>query len=128
MECIALDATTARGARRSDGRAVQLFAAVGQHSGAVLGQAAADAKTIEINAFAPLLDRLNITGAIITADALCTQRAHAGYLSGRGAHYIFIAKANQPSLHRQLRSVPCKQVPPADTTTARDRVESRPEP
>jgi predicted transposase YbfD/YdcC len=41
-----------------------------------------------------LLDRIDITGAIITADALHTQRAHAAYLRGRGAHYIFVAKGN----------------------------------
>jgi len=106
---------------------VHLFAALDQQTGAVLGQTAVDAKTNEINAFAPLLDRLDITGAIITADALHTHRAHAGYLSGLGAHYIFIAKGNQPSLDRQLRSVPWKQVPPADTTASKShgRVETR---
>jgi predicted transposase YbfD/YdcC len=74
-----------------------------------------------------LLDRLDITDAIITADALHTQRAHADYLFGRGAHYILIVKGNQPSLHRQLRSVPWKQVPAADTTSNKGhgRVETR---
>ncbi len=31
----------------------------------------------QISAFAPLLDRVDITDVIITADALHTQRAHA---------------------------------------------------
>lgn len=35
----------------------------------------------------PLLARIDVTGAIITPDALPTQRAHAAYLSGRGVHY-----------------------------------------
>lgn len=118
-QVIALDDKTVRGARRDNGRAVHLFAALDQLTGAVLGQTAVDAKTNKINAFAPLLDRLNSTGAITTADTLHTQRAHAGYLPGRGAHYIFIAKGNQPSLHRQLASVRWKQVPPADTTTGK---------
>jgi predicted transposase YbfD/YdcC len=124
---IALDGKTSRGARRLDGRALHLFAALDHLSGAVLGQCAVDVKTNEINVFGPLLDRLDITDAIITADALHTQRAHADYLSGRGAHYIFIVKGNQPSLHRQLRSVPWKQVPAADTTSSRghSRVETR---
>lgn len=49
------------------------------------------------------------------------------HLTGRGAHYIFIAKGNQPGLHRQLRSVPWEQVPPADTTISKGhgRVETR---
>jgi predicted transposase YbfD/YdcC len=86
-----------------------------------------DVKTNEINAFGPLLDRFDITDAIITADALHTQRAHADYLFGRGAHYILIVKGNQPSLHRQLRSVPWKQIPAVDTTSNKGhgRVETR---
>jgi predicted transposase YbfD/YdcC len=123
----ALDGKTSRGARCPGGRAVHLFAAIDQVSGVVLGQCAVDVKTNEINAFGPLLDRFDITDAIITADALHTQRAHAEYLFGRGAHYILIVKGNQPSLHHQLRSVPWKHVPAADTTTDKGhgRIETR---
>jgi hypothetical protein len=81
----ALDGRTSRGARRVDGRAAHLFAAIDQVSGVVLGQRAVDLRTNEINAFGPLLDRWNITDAIIPADALPTQRAHADYLNRRGA-------------------------------------------
>jgi len=128
LQVIAVDGKTARGARRCDGRAVHLFAALSQDTSVVLGQCALDPKTNEINTFGPLLDRLNITGAIINADALHTQRAHVTYLSEHGAHSIFIiAKDNQPRLHRQLASVPWKQVPPADPTTRKGhgRVETR---
>ena len=123
----ALDGKTSRGARCSGGRAVHLFAAIDQGSGVVMGQCAVDVKTNEINAFGSLLDRFDITDAIITADALHTQRTHAEYLFGRGAHYILIVKGNQPSLHHQLRSVPWKQVPAADTTSNKGhgRVETR---
>jgi len=88
LQVIAVDGKTARGARRGDGRAVHLFAALSQDTSVVLEQCALDPKTNEINTFGPLLDRLNITGAIITADALRTQRAHATYLTGRGVHYL----------------------------------------
>jgi hypothetical protein len=39
--------------------------------------------------FPLLLDRIGITGAVITADAMHAQRGHATYLAGRGAHYLF---------------------------------------
>jgi len=71
----------------------------------------------EISAFGPLLDRIDITEAIITADALHTQRANVSYLTGRGAHYLLTVKANQPSLLRQLRALPWADVPIADVTT-----------
>ena len=80
-----------------------------------------------ITAFAPLLDRIDITGAIITADALHTQHRHADYLRGRGAHYVLTVKGNQPNLHRQLRALPWAQIPAVDLTCDKGhgRIESR---
>jgi hypothetical protein len=68
-----------------------------------------------------------LTGVIVTADALHTQRAHVDYLSGRGAHYLFTVKANQPTLLRQLRALPWADVPVADQTsnTGHGRNETR---
>jgi predicted transposase YbfD/YdcC len=74
-------------------------------------------KTNEISAFGPLLDRIDLPGALVTADALHTQRGHVAYLTGRGAHYLLTVKANQPTLLRQLRRLPWSDVPIADTTT-----------
>jgi hypothetical protein len=70
----ALDGKSSRGARCLDGRAVHLFAAIDQVGGVVLGQCSVGVKTNEINAFGPLLDRFDITDAIISADALHAQR------------------------------------------------------
>lgn len=113
---IALDGKSARGARSAGGRAVHLLAAYDTASGEVLGQSVVDGKTNEISAFGPLLDRIDITGAIITADALHTQRGHVHYLTGRDAHYLLTVKANQPTLLRQLKALPWNDVPVADTT------------
>jgi predicted transposase YbfD/YdcC len=127
LRMIAIDGKSARGARGPDGRAVHLLAAFGQVSGIVLGQTVVDGKANEINAFAPLADRIDITGAIITADALHTQHRHADYLIGRGAHYVLTVKRNQPSLHRQLAALPWAQIPAVDLTDDKGhgRIESR---
>ena len=56
-----------------------LLAVIDQHTRVVLGQIGVDGKTSEITAFAPLLDTLtgiDLTGVVITADALHTQREH----------------------------------------------------
>ena len=55
-------------------------------------------RTNEIRCAIPLLDAIDIEGKDITADALLTQRAIACYLVGRGAHYHFTVKGNQPTL------------------------------
>jgi predicted transposase YbfD/YdcC len=113
---IAVDGKSARGARLADERAVHLLAALDTSNGIVLGQSVVDGKTNEITAFAPLLDRVDITDAIITADALHTQDEHARYLHRRGAHYVFIVKGNRPRLHQQLAGLPWRDMPAVDLT------------
>ena len=54
--------------------------------------------------FIPLLEGLDIAGKTVTADALLTQRTLARYLvEQRGAHYLFTAKDNQPTLLADIR-------------------------
>ena len=124
---IAVDGKSARGARVGGGRAVHLLAALHHGDGVVLGQRVVDGKSNEITAFAPLLDSIDITGSIVTADALHTQREHADYLTRRGAHYLFTVKGNQPTLHAQLKALPWREVPAVDVTrdAGHARVESR---
>lgn len=128
VRVIAIDGKSARGARGPEGRAVHLLAAFDHDSGVVLGQTVVDGKTNEITAFAPLLDRVEVTGAIITADALHTQRTHAEYLHERGAHYVLTVKRNQPGLHQQLTSLPWAQIPEVDLTRDKALDESSPAP
>jgi hypothetical protein len=83
--------------------------------------------TNELTAFEPLLGLIDITGAIITADALHVPHRHADYLTGRGTPYVLMVKRNQLTLHRQLRGPypgrrcarrggpPCPAEPPRGT-------------
>jgi predicted transposase YbfD/YdcC len=92
----------------------------------VLGQLDVDGKTNEIPMLSKLLDTINILGALITADALHTQTAHADYLvTERGAHYLLTVKRNQPTLHRQLAALPWANVPITDIQN--DRAHGREE-
>ena len=59
-------------------------------------------QTNEIGMAIPLLEGCDIAGKDITGDALLTQRALASYIVARQAHYHFTAKANQPTLHRDI--------------------------
>jgi predicted transposase YbfD/YdcC len=64
--------------------------------------------------FATLLDRIDLTGVVVTADALHAQRAHAEYLAGqRGVRYLITVKGNQPGLRAQLAALPWRQIPVA---------------
>ncbi len=113
---IAVDGKATRGARVGDTAAPHLLAALDHTTGAVLGQLQVDGKSNEITAFAPLLDGIDIAGAVVTADALHTQRAHVEYLTGRGADWVFTAKGNQPTLLAALKALPWGQVDVAHET------------
>lgn len=119
-QVIAFDGKTLRGARGAAGNLVHLLAGLCQHTGAVLAQLAVDVKTNEIPMLRKLLDTLDITGAVITADALHCQRDTAEYIIGRGAHYIFTVKNNQPKLRTKLKTLPWKQIPIIDTSIEHD--------
>ena len=110
---IAVDGKTLRGSGHGGEDNRHLLAAFDHAHGVVLGQAEVGAKTNEIPLFSTLLDRIDITGAVITADALHAQREHATYLAGRSAYYLLIVKRNQPGLHAQLAALPWREVPVA---------------
>jgi predicted transposase YbfD/YdcC len=89
-------------------------------TGGILGQTGVDHTTNEIARFRPLLDRLDLTDTVVTADALHTQREHAEWLvTAKHAAYLLIVKGNQPALRRQLATLPWREVPVADTACDR---------
>lgn len=64
-----------------------------------MGQEAVDDKSKEIKAIPRLLDRLELTGALVTIDAMGTQTAIAEAVVRRGADYLLALKANLPATH-----------------------------
>ncbi|GAA1249363.1 ISAs1 family transposase [Streptomyces aureus] len=109
---IAVDGKSLRGAARAGGRRIHLLAALDHTSGLVLAQLDVGEKTNEITCFQPLLDTVaDLPDAVVTSDALHTQREHAIYLTRRSAHYIVIAKGNQKKLRKQIKGLPWKEIP-----------------
>lgn len=62
-----------------------------------------------------MLDQIDLTGVVVTADALHTTRDHARYLVERGGHYVFTVKENQHRLYGLLNSLPWHEIPTATT-------------
>jgi predicted transposase YbfD/YdcC len=126
VTAIAVDGKTLRGTCDETGQGVHLLAAMTHDSGTVVSQREVDAKTNEITCFQPLLDTVNLAGAVVTADALHTQRSHASYLVERGADYVFIVKDNQPNLFTQLDSLNWDLLPlHTNKNTGHGRIERR---
>ncbi|MEZ3183266.1 ISAs1 family transposase [Streptomyces pimonensis] len=108
---VAVDGKAARGSRTGGKTAVHLLAAVLHEGQAVVSQRQIAAKSNEIPAFTPLLERLDLRGCVITADAMHTQTGHAEHVIARGGHYILVVKGNRKKLRRQLRHLPWREVP-----------------
>jgi predicted transposase YbfD/YdcC len=100
-EVIAVDGKTLRGSKTaSDGTgALHLISAYATEAGLVLAQRAVDGKSNEITAIPELLDMLNLEGAIVSIDAMGTQKEIARRIVDKGADYVLALKGNQTSLH-----------------------------
>lgn len=101
---VALDGKTLKGARRNDGTRVHLLSAFLHQQAITIGQLEVDGKTNEIPMVQPLLDPLDIKGAVVTADALHTQVKTARYIvEEKQADFLFIVKENQKNLLDDIR-------------------------
>jgi predicted transposase YbfD/YdcC len=123
---LAVDGKTLRGARTDHGEQTKLVAVFDHAEHLALSQVEVVAGD-ELAAFAPVLDTVpDLRGVVVTADALHCQRTHAEYLHGRGAHYLFTVKGNQPTLRQALARLPWAQVPGLrDRQIGHGRTESR---
>lgn len=114
-EPIALDGKVLRGTRSIGATkdTLQLVSAFGHHSGMVMNQVAVPDKASEMKAVKPLLDAMELTGRVVTADALHTQIETANYLvEDKKAHYLFTVKDNQPTLKADIASLHMEASPP----------------
>ena len=96
-EVVAIDGKTLRGSKTaSDGSgALHLVSAYATRAGLVLAQRAVDCKSNEITAIPELLDMLALEGAIVTIDAMGTQKAIAARIADKKADYVLALKGNQ---------------------------------
>jgi len=124
---VRVDGKTVRGARNADGSQVHLLAALAGVRGVVAAQTEVGAKTNEIPMIILLLDGLSLDGAVVTADALHTQRATADYVHGRSADFALPVKDNQPGLFDALDALPWHnvQVTHASTDRGHGRITTR---
>jgi predicted transposase YbfD/YdcC len=78
--------------------------------GLTLGQVACAEKSNEITAIPELLRLVDIKGAIITIDAMGTQKAIAAQIVDQGADYVLALKGNQETLHQAVIDYIDKQI------------------
>lgn len=132
-DIIAIDGKTSRRshARRKGREPLHLVSAWAARQRLVLGQEAVSEKSNEIVAIPLLLERLELTGALVTIDAMGTQTDIAKKIVERGGDYLLALKANRPVLHQDVMEFfdnpPEDMLEPDHHTTDgdHDRIEER---
>lgn len=106
-QVVAIDGKTVRRSHnRTLGKeAIHMVSAWATESQLVLGQTKVDDKSNEITAIPALLDLLELAGCIVTIDAMGCQREIAGRIIDQGADYILALKANQGTLHADMKDL-----------------------
>lgn len=103
-DLIAIDGKTLRHSYDpADGKAaLHMVSAWCRANRLVLGQVATDLKSNAITAIPQLLRLLDLEGAVVTIDAMGTQRDIARQIVEQGGDYLLPVKENQPALYRDV--------------------------
>ena len=103
LEPVAIDGKAVRGAREQSLPGAYLLSAFASRRGAVLAQLAIGQRENELTQVLPLLRQLDLTNALVTGDAMFTQRSLCAHIVEQGGHYLFEVKDNQPALLLELQ-------------------------
>jgi Transposase DDE domain len=99
---IAIDGKTLRGSRRLDAKAIHVLSAFATDLSAVIGDLIVAPEQNEISAALVLLKGLPLEGAIVTGDAIFTQKEICRHIRDRRGHYLFAVKDNQRELKNNI--------------------------
>lgn len=106
INVISIDGKTSRGSydRNKGIKALHTVSAWASEHRLVLAQQAVEDKSNEITAIPELLELLDISGAIITIDAMGTQKKIAAQIVAQGGDYILSLKGNHKNLHKDVKA------------------------
>lgn len=97
-EIICIDGKAERGTVLENGRNPDIVSAYSFNTGIILATEACRTKSNEIKAVPRLIDKLDIAGKIVTADAMSMQKDIIDKIRKKGGDFLIELKANQPSL------------------------------
>ena len=98
MEILCIDGKAERGTVLKNGRNPDIVSAYSFNTGITLATEACQEKSNEIKAVPRLIDKLDIAGKIVTADAMSMQKDIIDKIRKKGGDFLIELKANQRSL------------------------------
>jgi predicted transposase YbfD/YdcC len=105
LKTISIDGKTSRGSGSKDDKPLHLVSAWANEARLSLGQVAVEDKSNEITAIPKLLEILDLKGAIVTIDAIGTQKNIAAKIVEKEADYVLPVKENHPHLFEDLKKM-----------------------
>lgn len=87
------------------GYRTHLLSAVSHELGITLAQSAVSGKTNEIPISTKLLSAFDVTGKVVTTDALLTQKAFSKDLIKHHADYVLLVKENHKQMYKDIREL-----------------------
>lgn len=104
-QVIAIDGKQLRGShdKSKKKKAIHMVSAWATANHLVLGQVKVKGKSNEITAIPELLALLDLTGCIVTIDAIGTQTEIAQQIVNQGGDYLLSVKDNQKQLHEDIK-------------------------
>jgi len=106
-QIMSVDGKTLRGSYdRSDNKAaIHMVTVWATTNHLALGSRVVDQKSNEITAIPKLLELIDVSGALVTIDAIGCQKEIAQKIREEGADYVLAVKKNQPKLYEAVSSV-----------------------
>jgi predicted transposase YbfD/YdcC len=104
QEIVALDGKALRRALNRDQSVKYIVSAWAEGNGLVLGQLKVAAKSNEITAVPQLLRVLELSGCIVTIDAMGCQKKIAREIIEADADYVLALKGNQETVHEEVKT------------------------
>lgn len=98
MEIISIDGKAERGTVQENGRNPDIVSAYSPNTGITLATEACQEKSNEIKAVPLLIDKIDIAGKTVTADAMSMQKEIIDKIRENGGDFLIELKANQRSL------------------------------
>lgn len=111
---IAIDGKTLRGSKKQAAKITHLMSIVSHELGITVAQKAMSKKTHEVAVSREMLGAFDVSGKVVTADALLTQRSFCESVLASGGDYVLPVKANQKEMFQAIERL---FRPPSDAKT-----------
>lgn len=114
LTAVAIDGKSLRGSRKQAAKLTHLMSVVSHELGITLAQKAMSEKMHELPAALEMLSVFDVSGKVVTADALLTQRSFCESVLASGGDYVLPVKANQREMFQAIERL---FQPPPDAKT-----------